>query len=581
QQVLEDWNATETDYPHDRCVHQLFEQQAERTPEAVALVFEEKSLTYAELNTRANRLAHHLIELGIRPDDRVAIAVERSLEMVVGLLAILKAGGAYVPLDPAYPEERLAFMLEDSTPVALLVHGATRERFATLAQGVPVVDLDRDTGAWEELNAANLEPTALGLGPNHLAYVIYTSGSTGKPKGVMVEHSHAVNFINWAGGEWSAEELRRTLFATSINFDLAAFECFVPLSVGGANVIVRNVLDAGPALTEVSLINTVPSAIDTLLRAGALPPNVRAVNLAGEPLRRELAERLLGGSQIAHLRNLYGPSETTTYSSWVTLGRDDDCIPHIGRPIANTRIYLLDGQGEPVPIGVAGELHIGGAGVARGYLNRPELTAERFLPDPYSDEPNARMYRTGDLARWLPAGNLEYIGRIDFQVKIRGFRIELGEIETALRGCKGIREAVVLAREEGPGEKRLVAYVTTDVAAKSADMATDSADGLAGSAETLAGGAATIADRTEAGLLPVELKAQLRRSLPEHMVPAAFVVLEALPLTPNGKLDRKALPAPEAEAYATGAYVPPEGPVEESLAAIWRELLGSKRVGRH
>ncbi|MFN9546793.1 MAG: non-ribosomal peptide synthetase, partial [Cyanobacteriota bacterium] len=501
QQVLEDWNVTETDDPHDRCIHQLFEQQAERTPEAVALVFEEKSLTYAELNTRANRLAHHLIELGIRPDDRVAIAVERSLEMVVGLLAILKAGGAYVPLDPAYPMERLAFMLEDSTPVALLVHGATQERFASLAQGLPVVDLDRDAGAWAELSATNLEPTALGLGPNHLAYVIYTSGSTGRPKGVMIEHCHAVNFIAWARQEFSLEELRRTLFATSINFDLAVFECFVPLSVGGASVIARNVIDAGPALAEVTLINTVPSAMDTLLRSGTLPPNVRTVNLAGEPLRQELAESLFSRSQVEHLRNLYGPSETTTYSTWVSLRRREGFAAHIGRPIANTRIYVLDGDGQPVPIGVAGELHIGGAGVARGYLNRPELTAERFLPDPYSDEPNARLYRTGDLARWLPDGNLDYIGRLDFQVKIRGFRIELGEIESVLRGCEGIREAVVLAREEGPGEKRLVAYVTTDVAAKSADMATDSADELAGSAETLAGGAETIADRTEAALL--------------------------------------------------------------------------------
>ncbi|MFN9661776.1 MAG: non-ribosomal peptide synthetase, partial [Cyanobacteriota bacterium] len=577
QQVLEDWNVTETDDPHDRCIHQLFEVQAERTPEAVALVFEEKSLTYAELNTRANRLAHHLIELGIRPDDRVAIAVERSLEMVVGLLAVLKAGGAYVPLDPAYPEERLAFMLEDSTPVALLVHAATRERFTGLAQGATLVDLDADAGAWAERSATNLEPTALGLGPNHLAYVIYTSGSTGKPKGVMVEHRGVCNLVAAQIQEFGLAPDSRMLQFASFSFDACVSEVWTALCSGALlhlpspeTKLIGETLASTLAGQAISHATLPPSVLATLSDGERLT-TLGTLITAGERLPASLAHRWAANR---HLINAYGPTEATVCATLQACALEDAGDPSIGRPIANTRIYVLDGQGEPVPIGVAGELHIGGAGVARGYLNRPELTAERFLPDPYSDEPNARLYRTGDLARWLPDGNLEYIGRLDFQVKIRGFRIELGEIESALRGCEGIREAVVLAREEGPGEKRLVAYVTTDVAAKSADMASDSADGLASSAATTAG-------NTEAAVLPAVLKTELQRSLPEYMVPAAFVVLEALPLTPNGKVDRKALPAPEAEAYATGAYVPPEGPVEEALAALWRELLGIERVGRH
>ena len=554
--LLRDWNATKVDYPQDQCIHQLFEAQVERTPEAIALVFEDQPLTYAELNARANRLAHHLIHLGIRPDERVAIAVERSLEMVVGLLGILKAGGAYVPLDPAYPEERLAFMLEDSAPVALVVHGATRQRLKSLAGFMPLIDLDAGATDWLELSAANPEPEALGLGTSHLAYVIYTSGSTGKPKGVMVEHRNAVNFIEWSRHEFPESVLRSTLFSTSINFDLSVFECFVTLSVGGASVIVRNVIESGPVLACVTLVNTVPSAMQPLLRDGVLPSNVQAINLAGEPLRQELVEIIFQKTQIKQLCNLYGPSETTTYSTWVSMRRDEGFAHHIGRPIANTSLYVLDVGGNPVPIGVAGELYIGGAGVARGYLNRPELTAERFLPDPFSSDSTGRMYRTGDLARWLPDGNLEYIGRVDFQVKIRGFRIELGEIEAALRSADGIRDAVVLAREDVPGDKRLVAYVTTDTTTESAENTPDQA------------------------ALPGLLKAHLQSRLPEHMVPAAFVVLEALPLTPNGKLDRKALPAPEMEAYASRAYEPPRGPVEETLAAIWRELLGMERVGR-
>jgi amino acid adenylation domain-containing protein len=516
------------------------------------LVFEEQSLSYAELNTRANRLAHQLMVQGVRPDDRVAIAVQRSLEMVVGVLAILKAGGGYVPLDPAYPEERLAFMLEDSAPVALLVHGATRERFAALSGGVPLVDLDAVGLDGAEPSATNPTPSALGLRPNHLAYVIYTSGSTGKPKGVMVEHGGFVNLVTYCQVLSETGKEKRVLQFASLSFDVASREIFTTLSGGDAlHLVSSHQIQAGvdavlqrKAITHAALP---PAVLATLDQVNL--PDLVYLTTGGEACSPALVARWARGRRLV---NAYGPTEATVCTTVFECRSDGQKQP-IGRPIANTRIYLLDDDGQPVPIGVAGEIHIGGVGVARGYLNQPELTAERFLPDPYAAEPDARMYRTGDLARWRPDGNVEFLGRADFQVKIRGFRIELGEIEAVLRVCDGIREAVVLAREDGVVEKRLVAYVAVDKAA----------------------------DNVDAANLPAVLKAHLQSCLPSHMVPAAFVVLEALPLTPNGKLDRKALPAPEAEAYASGAHAPPEGPVEEALAELWSELLGIKRVGRH
>jgi amino acid adenylation domain-containing protein len=578
RQVLVEWNATETDYPNDQCIHQLVEDQAEQTPGAVALVFEEQSLTYAELNIRANRLAHHLIARGVRPDDRVAIGVERSLEMVVGLLAILKAGGAYVPLDPAYPEERLAFMLEDSAPVALLTHGATREHFAGLAGDVRVVDLDADAAAWEELGATNPEPAALGLRPNHLAYVIYTSGSTGRPKGVMVEHRGVNNLVAAQIREFGLGPDSRVLQFASFSFDACVSEVFTALCAGTVlylpspeTKLVGEALSSTIARHGLSHATLPPSVLATLPDGERLS-TLGTLAVAGERLPEALARRWAADRSLI---NAYGPTEVTVGATLHLCAADASGDPPIGRPIANTRIYVLDGDGQPVPIGMAGEIHIGGAGVARGYLNRPELTAERFLPDPYANEPDARMYRTGDLARWLPDGNLDYIGRLDFQVKIRGFRIELGEIETALRGCQGVRDAVVLAREDGAGDKRLVAYVTLAESAKVAG-ANPGADGV-----DVADKVDTTAVVADIAALPATLKTHLQSSLPSHMVPAAFVVLESLPLTPNGKLDRKALPAPEADAYATGAYAPPKGPVEEALAELWSELLGIEQVGRH
>ncbi|MGA4094555.1 amino acid adenylation domain-containing protein, partial [Ralstonia nicotianae] len=437
--LLESLNETAAPYPQASTIHGLFEAQVRRTPEAIAVVHEGQQVSYAELNARANRVAHALRRLGVGPDARVGLCAERSVELVIGLLGILKAGGGYVPLDPSYPQDRLAYMLEDSAPVAVLAQSNTREQLGALS--VPVLDLD---GPLEE---AEHDPQVTGLEPHHLAYVIYTSGSTGRPKGVVVEHRNTVNFLAWAARAFPPASLARTLFSTSLNFDLSVFECFAPLTTGGRIDIVVNVLALGDGTHDVRLINTVPSVLSALLESSGLDPAVEVVNVAGEALKRELVERLFAQTQARRLYNLYGPSETTTYSSWVCMDRQTGFQAHIGRPIANTQIYVLDAYRQPVPLGVTGEIYIGGAGVARGYLNRPELTAERFVVNPFHGEGRERMYRTGDLGRWLPDGSLEYQGRADAQVKLRGFRIELGEIEARLSQCAGVSEAVVTMRE--------------------------------------------------------------------------------------------------------------------------------------
>jgi amino acid adenylation domain-containing protein len=535
---LAGFNDTAVDRPAAGCIHELFEAQVARTPDAVALEYEGQQLSYAQLEARANQLARHLKKLAVGADQRVAIALPRSLELVVALLATLKAGGAYVPLDPSYPAERLRHMLQDSQPVVVLSSEALAPSLPLQGQTLCCLDGAQQPWAGEPAKALN-EPVR----PNDAAYVLYTSGSTGQPKGVVVEHGSAANFIAWGLSSYSADELRRTLFATSINFDLSVFECFVPLAGGATVVLVDNALALIDRPTPVTLINTVPSAMAELLKAGAVPQTVRTVNLAGEPLRRELAQQIFTHTPVQCLGNLYGPTETTTYSTWTLMRREQGFVPHIGRPIANTQIHILDPHGQEVPIGVVGEIHIGGAGVARGYLHRPGLTAQRFVADPYSGEPGARMYRTGDLGRWREDGSIEYLGRNDHQVKIRGFRIELGEIEAALQSCAGVREAVVLARGQGDDEQ-LVAYTTGDAT-------------------------------------PQALRAALKGRLPGHMVPAAYVPLDRLPLTPNGKLDRKALPNPQTSAYGATPYEAPQGPLESGLAQIWSELLGVEQVGRH
>jgi amino acid adenylation domain-containing protein len=542
-QRLHGFNATEADYPLEQTIHGLFEAQVRRTPDAAAVLHGKQCLSYRELNERANRLAHYLRKQGVQPDARVVICVERGLDMVVGLLAILKAGGGYVPLDPAYPADRIAYMLADSVPAAVLAQTATRGLLAETS--VPVIDLDSDV--WQDESVLNLEIE--GLTSSHLAYLIYTSGSTGLPKGVMIEHRNTVNFLTWAHRSFDAATLAKTLFSTSLNFDLAVYECFAPLTCGGRIEVVTNVLELQQGTHDISLINTVPSALKALLESGGLSDGVDTVNVAGEALKRSLVDSLFQQTNVKRLCNLYGPSETTTYSSWVSMAREDGFAAHIGKPVANTQFYLLDEHGQPVPLGVPGEIYIGGAGVARGYLNRDDLTAERFLRDPFSTEQNARMYKTGDLGRYLPDGNIEYLGRNDDQVKIRGFRIELGEIEAKLAQHEAVKETVVLAREDIPGEKRLVAYYTTHTPDTSPDT----------------GG----------------LRAHLQAQLPEYMVPAAYVRLDALPLTPNGKLDRKALPVPDSGAFVTGLYEAPVGEMEIRLASLWAELLKVERVGRH
>ncbi|WP_143707540.1 amino acid adenylation domain-containing protein, partial [Xenorhabdus ehlersii] len=553
-QLLVEFNATQTDFPQEALIHQLVEAQTAQTPNATAVVCGEQSLRYGELNRYANHLAHHLITLGVHPDDRIALCVERSLEMVVGLLAILKAGGAYVPLDPAYPTNRLAYMLEDAAPVVVITQKKLSDR---LAHSVPTVFIDNllDNDNHEPLSQSigNPDAQSLGLTSKHLAYVIYTSGSTGAPKGVAIAHRNTVNFLTWAQRAFRPEALAHTLFATSFNFDLSVYECFAPLISGGTVHIVPDALSlitTKSSSTEqaISLINTVPSAIAHLSETNAIPPTVKTINLAGEALKPHIVEHLFAHSEVEDICNLYGPSETTTYSTWTRMHRTTNVVSHIGRPIANTQIYILDATGQPVPLGVSGEIYIAGAGVARGYLNQPELTAERFLNDPFSSEPNARMYKTGDLGRWRPDGNLEYLGRNDFQVKLRGFRIELGEIEAQLLQCDGVREAVVIAREDEPGQKRLVAYLRP-------------LDG--------------------AELVPAELRQQLAQHLADYMLPSAFVTLETFPLNSNGKLDRQALPVPDTSAVIARGYETPVGEIETSLARIWQDLLGLERVGRH
>jgi amino acid adenylation domain-containing protein len=549
REQLNDFNATEADYPQDTLVHELFEQQVSAQPDAVAVVFEDQSLTYAELNARANQLAHELIALGVRPDDRVAICAERSPEMVVGLLGILKAGGAYVPLDPAYPIDRLQYMLRDAEPKALLTQEALQQMLP--ATGVPTLVLDNE---WSSRPTSNPNARAHGLIVRNLAYVIYTSGSTGMPKGVLNEHQGVVNRLWWAQSEYRLQADDRVLQKTPFSFDVSVWEFFLPLLAGARLVMARPGGHQDPAyLTEViareqiTTIHFVPSMLPAFLTQADAENcrSLRRIKCSGEALPHNVLQEVAERLTHVEVHNLYGPTEAAVdVTAWhCNPGQYGQVVP-IGRPVANTRMYILDRRGEPVPVGVEGELYIGGVQVARGYLNRPELTAERFLRDPFT---NGRMYKTGDLGRWLPDGTIEYLGRNDFQVKIRGFRIELGEIEAKLSQCPGVREVVVVAREDVPGDKRLVPYLVAD---------------------------------EDVALQASELRAALLAQLPEYMVPTAFVQLDAMPLTANGKLDRQALPAPDSVMVFAHEYVPPQGEVEETLASLWQELLHAPRVGR-
>jgi amino acid adenylation domain-containing protein len=539
-QLLREWNDEAADYPRESTLHQLLAAQVRLTPKAIAVRAVGGMLTYGDLDRRANRLANHLRQLGAGPEQRVAVFMERTCDMVVALLAVLKAGAAYVPLDPTYPEERLALILENTGWPLVVTQQSVAERIDPRRQVV----LDRDQAV---IDGCPAEDPCVAMNPLALAYLIYTSGSTGRPKGVAITHRSAVSLIAWAGRSFTAAELARVVAATSICFDLSVFELFVPLCHGGSVLLAANALEIPslPASWRPTLLNTVPAAMAELVRLGAVPASVRTVNLAGEPLPWDLGQQIYGLGTVERLLNLYGPSEDTTYSTGIAVDRSSPLPPSIGRPLDNTLVYLLDHRLAPAPMGSVAELWLGGENLARGYLGRPDLTAERFLPDPFRGEGGVRMYRTGDLARYRPDGTLDFLGRIDHQVKLRGFRIELGEIEAALVAEPGVHAAAVVVREVA-GDRRLVAYV------EPVDLAT----------------------APEVSVL----RSALRARLPEFMVPAAFLVLEKLPRTPSQKVDRKALPVPpplEGEAQEA-----PATELERLIADAFSAALSRPAVGR-
>jgi amino acid adenylation domain-containing protein/non-ribosomal peptide synthase protein (TIGR01720 family) len=557
------WNSGQAVYPVGNCLHQLFEAEVERRPDSIAVVCEGERLTYAQLNERANKVAHHLRRLGVGPDVLVGLCMERSLNLVVAILGILKAGGAYLPLDLAYPKERLAFMLADSHALVLLTEEPLLERLPQHQAQVICLDADWERVARE--SAANLSNETR---PENLAYVIYTSGSTGKPKGVLVNHANVVRLFAATQDWYQFDETDVWTLFHSYAFDFSVWELWGALLYGGRLVVVPYLMSRSPEAfyellreEQVTVLNQTPSAFRQLIqaeetaagassRAGELA--LRLVIFGGEALELQSLKPWFErhGDQRPQLVNMYGITETTVHVSyrpvWIAdLKESKGSV--IGGAIPDLKVYVLDAQLNPVPIGVAGEMYVGGAGVARGYLDRPELTAERFVPDPYSKEPGARLYKTGDLARYLADGDLEYLGRIDHQVKLRGFRIELGEIEAVLAQHPAIREVAVLAQEDKPDQKRLVAYLVVKQA-------------MAPSVS--------------------ELRDFLKVKLPEYMVPAAFVLLDALPLTENGKLDRRALPAPEMTRPELGEdYVAPRNETEAVLAQVWASVLGLERVG--
>jgi len=559
QQVIEEFNATKSSYPQHQLLHELFEEQVRRTPDSVALVYEAQSLSYAELNAKANQLAHYLRERGVGPDQLVGLCVERSVEMVVGLLAILKAGSAYVPLDPQQPADRLQYMLNDAAPRMLLTQEILKSRLPmTSAQ---IITLD---SSWHEIatcSVDDLDVRSEGLHAHHLAYVIYTSGSTGRPKGAMNEHRGVVNRLLWMQECYGLSPEDRVLQKTPFSFDVSVWEFFWPLTTGARLIVARPQGHQDPAYLRmliesagVTALHFVPSMLRAFLEQHERGqcPSLRHVVCSGEELSPALQSLCLQSLPNVALTNLYGPTEAAIeVTVWECRRTDQRVRVPIGRPIANVRIYVLDRHDQPVPIGVAGEIHIGGVAVGRGYLNLPELTAERFITDPFNADPRARLYKTGDVGRWDADGVIEYLGRNDAQVKIRGHRIELGEIEAQLRCHAEIKDAVVIAREEISGEKRLVAYV----------IPSESAGRKAAPGVT-------------------SLHAHLKASLPEPMIPSVFMMLEHFPLTPSGKLDRRALPAPDLGACLSQQYEAPEGERERLLAEIWQSMLRIERVGR-
>jgi len=557
QKLLYGFNDTARLYPKVQAgahtLQQLFEAQVAQTPDHTAVIYEDLSLSYAELNAQANRLARHLRTLGVGPDSLVGLCMERSLEMIVGLYGILKAGGAYVPLEPSYPADRLATIVEDAKLSVVLTQQRVRERVPDV-QGVRIMALDSEADTLARYATDDLDHH---VQPQHLAYVIYTSGSTGKPKGVGIDHQGIVNRLQWMQEAYALNATDRVLQKTPFSFDVSVWEFFWPLLEGATLVVARpgghqdvaylaGLIDA----QSITTLHFVPPMLDVFINeAGECGRSLRQVMCSGQALPLELQQRFFARWPQVALHNLYGPTEASVdVTAWEC--RKDSalaCVP-IGRPIANIQIHILDDALNPVPVGVVGHLYIAGVGLARGYINRPILTAQSFIPNPFSTAPGARMYRSGDLARYLPDGNIEYLGRSDHQVKIRGLRIELGEIEAQLAAVEGVRDAIVLARTDERNITHLVAYLVAH----------------------------------DAHALPDEpqLRALLSKKLPDYMVPAHVVTLDAMPLTPNGKIDRKALPAPDFAQNAK-AYVAPRTPDEQRMAAIWADVLKLERIGIH
>jgi amino acid adenylation domain-containing protein len=546
RKLLVDWNRTEMEYPRDIPLAALVEEQAARAPDSTAVVFGEQSLTYRELNKRANQLARELVRHGAGPDALVGIFVERSLDMMVALLAVAKSGAGYLPLDTCVPAARLLHMIEDSGLRVLVTHSNLQSELPRFLGGIVTVDdVKWHANRWENLDVA--------VKPEQVAYAIYTSGSTGRPKCVEVSYRSLLNLL-WSVRDWlNFKASDRLLAVSSISFDIAGADIWLPWVVGATTILAgREAAAEGMQLRnlierhDITFMQATPVTWRLLLGAGWRgKPNMRIV-CTGEAMPRDLAAELV--PMVRTMWNLYGPTETTIWSTGY-LVEDGEAPVLIGRPVGNTKCYILDEQRQPVPIGSIGELCIAGDGLARGYRNRPELTEEKFVPNPLSREPGARMYRTGDLARYRPDGNIECLGRLDHQVKIRGFRIELGEIEAALAQCPGVAQSAVLAREDCPGDKRLVAYLVP---------------------------------QADTELSVSALRTALQGRLPDYMVPMAFVALASLPLTPNGKLDRKALPAPDPRRLELDqAYEAPRTPIEKQLAAIWAHVLGLETIGIH
>ena len=538
-----EWPVVKENNLRNECIHTLIEKQASSHHDTDAIWFNGQTVNYSQLNQRANQLAHFLIKSGVKQETLVGICHDWTDDLIVAMLAVLKAGGAYVPLDPNYPAERITYIMNDAKAPLLITSSKYSEQLSKT--GTKLICLDQQISEISKEQTSNPD---LKKSSDQLAYIIYTSGSTGKPKGVAIEHRNAVSLIDWAQTVYSSEELAGVLASTSICFDLSIFEIFFTLSNGGRIVLVKDAmaLNALPESAGVTLVNTVPSAIAELLKLkNGIPSSVKTINLAGEPLPVELVQKIYSQTTVQKVYDLYGPSEDTTYSTF-TLRKSDGPYT-IGKAITNSQVYILDKNRRPVPIGIAGELYMAGDGLARGYLYKPEMTEERFVPNPFI--PGQRMYRTGDLGKYMADGNIEFLGRIDNQVKIRGFRIELGEIESMLRLRKEIKELVVMAREDQPGNKILVAYLSANIG-KQIDVN--------------------------------ELRQYLRTELPEYMIPTVFMILENIPLTPNGKIDRKALPVPDVEIKAESAnFEEPHNPLESLLAGIWSEVLGIDKIGIH